>query len=131
MPKQLIFGRFKEKSRRHPLIRLSRGFDAEDAYSSISGFKVYYWAVPKFRALRFTIGICPRKSLVMPPYQRGGGERRLSRHFGRSKISSARRAKPKSCIKLIFNAKTDIPKPKIKNAMHQQMPLHSILFPLL
>ena len=45
----MIFGRFKEKSRRHPFIRLSRGFDAEDANSSISGFKFYYWAVPKFR----------------------------------------------------------------------------------
>ena len=45
----MILGRFKEKSRRHPFIRLSRGFDAEDANSSISGFKFYYWVVPKFR----------------------------------------------------------------------------------
>ena len=72
----MIFGRFKEKSRRHPFIRLSRGFDAEDVNSSISGFKVYYWAVPKFRgagASKSITAICLRKSLVMPPYQRCGG----------------------------------------------------------
>ena len=39
---------FKENSRRHPLSRLSRGFDDEAAYSSISGFKVSYLDTPLF-----------------------------------------------------------------------------------
>ena len=52
-PKQLIFCGFKENSRRHPFSRLSRGFNDEAAYISISELKVSYLEAP-FAAPSFT-----------------------------------------------------------------------------
>ena len=131
IPKQLIFGRLKEKARKHPLIRLSRGFDAEDAYSSISGSKVYYWVVPKVRTPRFPTGIyfinfswCRLTkgaavsgaflaylwAVKYRPRREGNADYSLKTifsnlpiyyFFGDSKI----KATLKSCIKLIFKQK--------------------------